>query len=429
MLGSRGVGARVRRWGRPVASVLIVGAGVGTMSSAVASGVTTAGAAGRKVVVSTDLPLQGESSGASTSTNNAVALYLSQVRGRAGRHTVTLRSYDDSSTAAAGVWSAERCVGNARAHVAAADEVAVVGPYNSGCARVQAPILSGAGLVMVSHSTSYPGLTKPWLPGEPGKYSPGGRRAFARVSPTDDLQGTAAAVYAKKLKVRRVFVLDDGELYGLEMADAFTRAAKANGITVVGSASWDPRAAGYAALFRTARSKRPDAVYLGGVFDSNGGRLVTDKVSVLGNNTQVKLLASEGFTGYPAFNAMPQAQGAYLTYPGVPLSVLKARGGAPARFLAAYRARYGAEPDTSYALYGAAALQVVLAAVAKSDGSRAGVRAAIFSGKGITIPASASLLGAAFTIDPRTGDVSLKETTVETISRGVEQYVTVVHTR
>ena len=41
------------------------------------------------------------------------------------------------------------------------------------------------------------------------------------------------------------------------------------------------------------------------------------------------------------------------------------------------------DPPTNYALYGVQALQVILAAVEKSDGTRKGVTNAVFSGEGI----------------------------------------------
>ena len=40
-----------------------------------------------------------------------------------------------------------------------------------------------------------------------------------------------------------------------------------------------------------------------------------------------------------------------------------------------------------YPLYGVAAMQVILAAIEKSDGTRKGVTEAVLSGEGITIPA------------------------------------------
>ena len=51
-------------------------------------------------------------------------------------------------------------------------------------------------------------------------------------------------------------------------------------------------------------------------------------------------------------------------------------------------------------------MQVILAAIAKSDGTRKSVTDAVVRGAGITIPADQSILGKEFSIDPTTGDVN-----------------------
>ena len=388
----------------------------------------SASGAGRAVVIATDLPLQGATADSSRAANQAVALYLDRIAHRAGPHTVTVRTYDDA-TAAAAKWDVDACTRNAAAHVAHADEVAVVGTYNSGCSKVEVPVLDRdptGPMVMVSHANTNPGLTKTWDSGEPDLYYPAGKRTYARVVPTDDVQGAAAAGYARTLGVHRVYVLDDGELYGRGVARRFAASAVAGGMTVSGQDTWDAKATSFTDLFHRVQAAGADAVFLAGVFDNAGAQLVKDKVAVLGDNAKVKLLASDGFTGYPQFTAMPEAQGAYLTFPGLQLTQLEARGGAAASFLAAYRARYGTTPGTPYALYAVAATQAVLQALAASDGTRKGLHDAMFGGTGITVGADVSVLGRAFRIDPTTGDVDLKDVTVEVVKNAQETYAAAV---
>ena len=47
----------------------------------------------------------------------------------------------------------------------------------------------------------------------------------------------------------------------------------------------------------------PDRIYVGGIFDNNGGQLIKDKVAVLGDNQAVKLMGPDGFPGYPSSTA------------------------------------------------------------------------------------------------------------------------------
>jgi branched-chain amino acid transport system substrate-binding protein len=150
--------------------------------------------------------------------------------------------------------------------------------------------------------------------------------------------------------------------------------------------------------------------------------LIKDKVKTLGDNTVVKVMGPDGFTGYPDFNSMPEAQGAYLSFAGLSTELLLkiAPNGAGAKFVKAYKEAYKADPVGSYPIYAVSAVQVILAAIAKSDGTRKGVTKAIFSGKGISIPAGLSVLGKAVRIDPKSGDTTAKDVTIEMVKDNQE---------
>ena len=388
-------------------------------------GSTSTGGEVKTLVIGVDLPFQGSSKDASDDTWNAMQLYVEQIGGKVGNYKVELKKYDDS-TAAKGAWDDATCTKNANDHVANAAEVAVMGTFNSGCAKLEAPVLNQAPdgpMLMVSHANTNVGLTKTWSAGEPAKYFPTGKRSYARVVTTDDVQGPAAAQFAvKDLGVKKVFVLNDTETYGAGVAKTFAEEAKKQGIEVVGDTTWKKGDANYTALFGQAKAAGADAVFFGGIYDNNGGQLVKDKVAVLGANSGVKLIAPDGFTGYPDFLKLPEAEGAYLTFAGLSTGPLKEAGGAPAKFIADFKAKYGAEPRSPYALYGVQALQVILAAIEKSDGSRKGVRDQVFEGAGITIDSSKALVGKAIKIDPASGDTDAKDITVELVKGGEETF-------
>ncbi|HEX6869908.1 MAG TPA: hypothetical protein VF163_02320, partial [Micromonosporaceae bacterium] len=120
--------------------------------------------------------------------------------------------------------------------------------------------------------------------------------------------------------------------------------------------------------------------------------------------------------------ALAESNGAYLTFAGLSTDPLKAAGGKPAQFIEAYKTKYGQEPRTSYALYGVQALQVILAAIEKSDGTRKGVRDSVFEGGGITIAADQAIIGKEIKIDPASGDVSAKDISVELVKDGKETF-------
>ena len=134
------------------------------------------------------------------------------------------------------------------------------------------------------------------------------------------------------------------------------------------------------------------------------------------------MLAPDGFTGYPDFQKLPQAQGTYLSFAGLSSEQLLEAGGPGAKLLNDYKAKYGAYPATDYALYGVAAIQVILKAIAQSDGTRKSITDQIFSGSGITIPASDSVLGKEIAIDPKSGDVNARDISILLEKGGKDSY-------
>jgi branched-chain amino acid transport system substrate-binding protein len=386
------------------------------------------GGEGKTLIISTDLPLQGASKDASDATNQAIELYLESIDNKVGDYTIELQEYDDS-TAAKGNWDDAQCAKNATEHVQNEDEVAVMGTYNSGCAKIVVPVLNqdpDGPMLMVSHANTNPGLTKEWDPGEPDKFYPTGVRNYARVIPTDDVQGPAAAQFVgQTLKAKKCYVLNDNQTYGQGVAKGFVDEAPNQGVEILGNEAWDSKATNYTALFQKVKAAGADCVYLAGIYDLNGGQLIKDKVAVLGDNTAVQLMGPDGFVGYPDMLALPESEGMYLTFGGRNAAQLREEGGAGGQLLDDYKAKYGADPASSYALYGVAAVQVILKAIEASDGTRKGVRDAVFEGEGITISAEESVTGKEITIDPATGDMKsgTEVIYVQQVKGGAETFV------
>jgi len=378
---------------------------------------------GKTLVIASDLPLQGSSADASASTNNVIKLYLEQIGYKVGDYTIEFKEYDNS-TAAKGAWDDAQCAKNAQDHVANAAEVAVMGTYNSGCAKIIVPVLNQAPdgpMLMVSHANTNPGLTKTWDPGEPDKFYPTGKRSYARVVTSDDFQGTAAAQYlAQEKKVTKCAVLNDNQTYGQGLAKAVVAELTKQGVEVVVDEAWDAKQTSYTAQMQKVKAAGADCIYFSGIYDNNGGQLVKDAAKVLGKATAFVTMAPDGFTGYPDLQALPEAEGLLLSFTGLSQDGILAAGGSAADFVKAYEAKYGAKPVGSFSIYGGAALQVILAAIEASDGTRKGVNDAVFGGAGITIPADKAVTGAEIKIDPASGDVTTKTVTIQIMTGGAE---------
>jgi branched-chain amino acid transport system substrate-binding protein len=166
------------------------------------------------------------------------------------------------------------------------------------------------------------------------------------------------------------------------VADFFEKAAKDLGITIAGRDSWDPKAANYQALMQKIKATNPDAVFLGGLICSNGGQLIKDKAAVLGPNTGVKLIAPDGFflsstlTGQGSAGAA--GEGMYVSNAGVPADKLV---GAGKTFIDQFKAKYNVSVVQPYTAYAAQTAQVLLNAIAASDGTRASVTKNVFGMK------------------------------------------------
>ncbi len=397
----------------------------GALALAACGGGSDEGASGggKTLVISSDLPMQGASADASASTNNVIKLYLEQIGYKVGDYTIEFKEYDNS-TAAKGSWDDAQCAKNAQEHVANAAEVAVMGTYNSGCAKIIVPVLNQAPdgpMLMVSHANTNPGLTKTWDPGEPEKFYPTGKRNYARVVTSDDYQGTAAAQFLKAERgVTKCAVINDNQTYGQGVATAVKAELANQGVEVVVDEAWDAKQPNYTALMQKIKAAGADCLYFAGIYDNNGGQLVKDAVAVLGTPADFVMMAPDGFTGYPDLQQLPEAEGLLLSFTGLSQDGILAAGGKAAEFVAAYEAKYGSKPVGSFSIYGGAALQVILKAIELSDGTRAGVTNAVFSGDGITIPASESVTGAEIKIDTASGDVVTRTITIQIMTGGAE---------
>jgi branched-chain amino acid transport system substrate-binding protein len=327
-----------------------------------------------EALIVSDLPLQGDSRQRSLQMNDAIRLVLEGAHWQAGGTKVAFQPCDDSS-AKTGLWTKAQCQANARAYAADAGVLGVVGTYNSGCAAAMIPILGGApggGVAMVSPGNTLICLTQssPGCPsGQPGSLYPG-RRNYARVVPNDAYQGAGLASFAQQQGIGRAYLLYAGkDPTSLGQARTFRGAARKLGIKVVGFTAWNSKASNYRGLMRKVAGTSPDGVLLAGLTEENGGRLIKDKVAVLGPNSGVKLLAPDGFAQQSTIDlAGAASKGMFASVPGeVPQSLT-----GPGKKLVGELEAKVKGPVELYAPYAGQAASVMLDAIA-AGGNRSGV--------------------------------------------------------
>jgi branched-chain amino acid transport system substrate-binding protein len=186
----------------------------------------------------------------------------------------------DDGTTTAGQYDPAQAATNARKMVADPNVVAAIGPEMSGSGKAMAPILSQGNLATITPSSTNPDITDPKFAGQ---FRPGGKAIYFRTVTTDAYQGPNMANYfAQTLKVKKVYILDDGGAYGVGMADAFEAQAKKNGIEVLGHDQLDPREANYTTILTKIKGLNPDGLYYGGT-SLAGIKLVKQSHDILPN--------------------------------------------------------------------------------------------------------------------------------------------------
>lgn len=337
-----------------------------------------------RFLIASDLPLHGPSSIATVPMTRAIAFVLERHGFHAGKYTVGYQSCDDS-TAQAGDFEFATCGTNARAYAADPSVLGVIGTYDSQCAIGELPITSGTPtgpLAMISPLDTNPDLThraRGFTPGLLRLLYPTGQRNFVRIIAPDDVEAAGDAQLARELSLTRVFVLDDGTQYGRNLTGGFENAARKLGLKLAGVSPWDTAAKSDAALVDRIRRSGADGVFFAGYRDTGVGELLHELRSRLGQ--RLKLIAPDGFLTIPELTeqAGAAATGMYVSFAGRPNERLPAAGRS---FIDAFASTQPSTRVTSFsAAYAAQAAEALLAAIARSNGTRASVTKQLFASR------------------------------------------------
>ena len=339
-----------------VSLVLIVVAGVG-IAAAQAQGT---------IKIVTSWPMQGAMIPEGTAMKQAVDLAVKHHGGAVGGFKIEVINRDDASPTT-GSWDGTVEAEIAQKAVADPDVMVYLATYNSGAAKVSMPITNKVGLVQISPANTYPGLTKKGFgAGEPEVYRPSGKVNYFRPFPADDIQGAAAAAWAKCLGFKKVYVLDDRQLYGKGIADVFVANARKLGLEIVGHDGIESVDVDFRALLTKVKASGANLVYGGFVIDS-GGVQVLQQMKALGLFDQkVKFMGPDGLYS-PAMieQATPAAvnDNVYVTFAALPPDKLPTDVGK--RFYKDYLEAYKSEP-IGWAMYAYQSALVALDAIKRA---------------------------------------------------------------
>ena len=338
------------------------------------------GISGDTLTIYSSLPLQGTSKGQSEAVINGEKLALKEVGNKVGKFKINYVSLDDSTAQNPGTADEGQTAQNARKAVQDETTIFYLGEFNSGGTKVSLPILNKANIPQISPSNTYVGLTTDAPgsePGEPDKYYPAQKRTYARIVPTDTIQGAALATIMKEDGCKSVRIFNDKTTYGAGLARNVESAAKDIGLTVEGNDGTDKNSANYRSL---AAKIKADCFVGSGVTGENYVQVFKDVAAACPN---CKLYGPDGvaeaaFTD-PAEGGIPADVGARTKVTVATLSPqeFEKQGiDAAAKFFDDFKAAYGVDQPDPYAIYGYETMKLALDTL-KAVGDKANDREAV----------------------------------------------------
>ncbi|MBX7117899.1 MAG: ABC transporter substrate-binding protein [Gemmatimonadaceae bacterium] len=256
--------------------------------------------------------------GFGTANRRGAELAVAEINaaGGIGGDSLSLRFEDDSGDGTRAAMLAQGFVDDAAIS-------AVVGHVTSGAMLAAAKVYDGH-LPAIATTASSADLTgiSPW--------------AF-RVISSDSANGVDLARFAERLGKKRAAILYENDSYGRGLADAFRRSF---GGEVISLDPIDYDGARSALHLEWLQPRAPDLIFVAGTEQTGMAILREAKRRKL----TADLLGGDGWTGVVADAAA--AEGAYV---GAPFTALDPRPEAQ-RFVQAYTARFGEEPDGNAAL-------------------------------------------------------------------------------
>ena len=275
-------------------------------------------------------------------------------------HPVSIETLDETCSGEGGRAAAE-------AVVAEAQVVAVIGTICSGAAVEASPVLSAAGLSMVSPANTSPVLTSDLA----GNAGPHHHEGYYRVTDNDLIEAGIVAQFSfDELGLRRMVTVHDGDAYTSAIAHAFAAEFRAHGGAIPVVAQVAKGQTDMAAILARFDEAEPDGAFIP-LFPAEASALIQQapRLGALEGATVIGGAA----TLVTEILALPESEGLYFSAPdlGDSANTNEATGRSAADVLAAFEAAFGGPPTSPYWAHGYDAATLLLSAieqVAVADG-------------------------------------------------------------
>jgi len=293
-----------QRLRRILARVAFSGLVLGSMTLAACGSGNGGSSVDKHIKIATDFPVSGGDASATLPAEYAVNLAVQQNKDLGSGYTLEVVNKDDE-----GATGADPSVGEANVQQLVNDKevMAIVGPFNSGVAKKEIPVVNAATLVEISPTNTNPGLTLRQYANanqiDFDKLHPSNKpNSYFRIPANDVVQGQADAkiALAAPVSAKTAFVVDDNSTYGKGLGDFFSDAFKAGGGTIVGTRAsiTSDQVANLPQLATTIKGLNPDAVFYGGVTSQGGPVLKKDLVAI---GYTKPMVGGDGIAADPGF--------------------------------------------------------------------------------------------------------------------------------
>ena len=317
---------------------------LGAAMLAASSGLATMGCTG-SIPVGAVLSQTGAASVYGEKVKKGLDLALSQINASGGYRgrRIELIYKDDATNPEIGRRVVEELIHKHGAHV-------IIGPLVSSVALAVAPLCEASHTVLLSPTASAPQIS------EAGEY-------VFRNYPSDVLEGTSMARFAKEMGLERMAVLAVDNEFGAGLKAVFAlhyRSKLRQIVRAFDFAEGDVRAFG--AMVQEVRALGPDGIYIVGYLSD-----VADLLrGIRGSGISSVILGASSVTEDIVRLAGGAAENLVFPQPS-----FDAASSDPAvrSFVEAYRSAYGDEPDT-FAAHGYDALKLVHLALERGGGTR-----------------------------------------------------------
>jgi branched-chain amino acid transport system substrate-binding protein len=242
----------------------------------------------------------------------------------------------------------------------------IVGPFNSSVALAEMPVANQAPIALISPSNTNQCLTQVGAAvGCTGKTDlvptlrPTGKVTYFRIATTDDHQGAAISDYLhQKLNLKKVYIIDDTQTYGVGIAAVFEKEWKTLGGTVIDHKSV-ATATTYVSLLTTVAATKPDVIFFGGT-NSTGGTLIREQMQQIQGLQNTPFAGGDGIQNSGFATAVGLTGGpVYSTVAAVNPDILDSAK----TFIADYKAKYGADQYGAYSAGGYDCAKIILQAI------------------------------------------------------------------